>query len=102
MATVQDAVTAYAAVEQHLRKAQKELLKISDTYKGVYDEGLFGYLEYLSRTAAIKSLVGEIATVEHYVVESHIDDYERAVELGIDVGPATGGDDIGILGGGPR
>ena len=102
MSTVQNASVAYAAAEKHLRQAQKELAKIASTYKQVHEDGHFGYLEYLSRTAALKTIIGDIAAVEYLVVDLHIDDYERALELGIDVGPASGGDDIGILSGGPR
>lgn len=104
MTTVQDAATAYAAAEKHLRQAQKELNKIPTTYKEIYDDTSldFGFLEYRKRTANILSISGMIAEVELAVTEAHISDTERATELGIDVGPASGGSDIGIFGGGPR
>lgn len=102
MTTVQDASDAYAAAEKHLRQAQKELLKIPATYKSVYEDGLIGYLESIERTASIKSIAGSIATAELEVIWQHQNDTERAQELGIDVGSASGGDDIGILSGGPR
>lgn len=104
MATVQDAATAYAEAEKHLRKAQKELAKIPETYKTIYEDPEidFGYLEYRKRTANIASVIGVIAEGEYAVTLAHISDTEKAQELGIDVGPASGGDDIGILSGGPR
>lgn len=104
MATVQDAANAYAEAEKHLRKAQKELAKLPDTYKTVYEDPNhdFGYLEYRARAANIAAVIGLIAEAEYSVTLSHIEDTERAIELGIDVGPASGGDDINILGGGPR
>lgn len=102
MANVRDASTAYATVEKNLRQAQKELLKISSVYKEAHEESLIGYLESIERTAKIKSLAGMIAEVELQVIINHQEDTERAIELGIDVGPASGGDDIGIRSGGPR
>lgn len=102
MSTVKEASNAYAAVEKHLREAQKELLNITSVYKESNKNGLIGYLECIERTAAIKSLAGMIAETELYVILQHQDDTERAIELGIDVGPASGGNDIGIMGGGPR
>lgn len=102
MATVQDAATAYAAAEKHLRQAQKEIAKIAETYKSLNQEGIIGYLEMLSRSAAIKTVIGDVAAVEYLLVDLHIDDYERTLELDIDAGPASGGDDIGVRGGGPR
>lgn len=102
MATIQNAANAYAAAEKHLRQAQKELLKIPATYKEVYEDGNIGYLESIERTASIKSIAGSIAAVELEVIWQHQSDTERADELGIDVGPASGGDDIGIMSGGPR
>lgn len=102
MSTVQNAANAYAAAEKHLRLAQVELAKIPDTYKALSQEGAIGYLEYLTRTAKIKTLAGKIATVEGAVASNHDKDTKRAQALGIDVGPASGGDDIGILSGGGR
>lgn len=104
MATVQSAANAYAEAEKHLRKAQKELLKVHDTYKFVYEEDHedFGYLEYRKRVASLNAVIGFVAEAELAVTEQHISDTEKAQELGIDVGPASGGDDIGIMSGGPR
>lgn len=104
MATVKDAATAYADAEKFLRKAQVELSKLTKTYKAIYEnpEHDFGYLEYRARSASIAAIIGLVAEAELAVTEAHIDDTERAQELGIDVGPASGGDDIGILSGGPR
>lgn len=104
MASVQNASTAYAEAEKHLRKAQKELEKIEATYRSVYDEGYeaFGFLTYRKHVASLKSVIGLIAEAELAVTLNHIEDTEKAKELGIDVGPATGGDDISIMSGGPR
>lgn len=102
MANVKDASAAYAATEKNLRQAQKELFKITSVYKEAYDENLIGYLEFIERTAKIKTLAGLIAEVELEIIINHQNDTARATELGIDVGPASGGDDIGIRSGGPR
>lgn len=102
MATIQDAADAYANAEQHLRKAQVEILKVAATYKSLNKEGTIGGLEYMVRTATIKALAGQIAEAELAVVVNHADDTERAQELGIDVPAFSGGGDIGIMGGGGR
>lgn len=102
MANIQNAANAYAEAEKHLRLAQKELSKITPVYKEAHEEGLIGYLESIERTACIKSLMGFVADAELEVIINHQLDTERATELGIDVGPASGGSDIGIRSGGPR
>lgn len=102
MSTVQNAATAYAEAEKHLRLAQTELNKIPETYKALSQDGTIGYLEYLANTAEIKALSGKIAAVEGVVAKKHSKDTKRAQALGIDAGPASGGDDIGIMSGGGR
>lgn len=102
MTTVQNAADAYAAAEQHLRKAQTELMKVCATYKELNKMNWIGGNEYMVRTATIKSLVGQIADAELAVVLHHSDDTERAQELGIDVPAFAGGGDIGIMSGGGR
>lgn len=102
MATVQDAATAYANAEKHLRLAQKELLTVNATYKTVHEEGSIGGIELLVRSATIKAIVGQIAEAELAVVLNHQGDTERAEELGIDLPAFGGAGDIGIMSGGGR
>lgn len=102
MATVQDAATAYAETEKHIRLAQKSLAKVAATYKTLNDEQMLGFIEYRVNVAEINSLVGKIAAVEGAVMKKHGKDTKRAQALGIDVGPALPAEDIQVFDGGGR